>query len=141
MPRVFFYGCIDFVGHYLFASERDWAKNEEARTIPFTGADMDGRFCPGKRTGRPWTPTMSPESNALVNTNEQTQGHARLTFERGWTLLGVWDNTVDHRGGSHALFLVEGGPYDLETLGAHVQEVFPTVWKRIGTITVVETRP
>ncbi len=137
MPRVFFHGCIDHVGHYLFANERAWATPAQERSIPFTGQDRDGRFCPGKRTGR----SRSPESNSLVHESEQVQGKARLTYERGWTLLGVWDRTVDKRGGSHALFLVEGGPYDLETLQTHVEAVFPTVWKRIGPITVIETRP
>lgn len=82
--KVYFFGCWDGVGHYLFESRYNRPSFE---SIPW-GTDIDGGLAP-----------------AGV---KQRQGVAELHHKDGWTALSWWDRSIDHRSNSNAAILAEG---------------------------------
>ncbi len=65
-------------------------------------------------------------------------GSAQLTHLDGWTALGITDNSVDERGGSHSTFAMEG-TFDFAEALALAGRYFPEVVERIGSVRLVRT--
>jgi len=116
---MYYFGCIRQAGHYLWESgggalyrcrvlPQDWPFGEN-------GWSLDRKFCPN---------------------NAQTQSSARLVHVDGWTVLAMWDRTVDKRWGCNANF-VERGELSFEQMVEKAKESFPTVWERINKATAV----
>lgn len=111
MESCYYYGCIDRLGHYLFASPWHLARVEPG-AWPF-GADgwsLDGKYAP-----------PGPEVQSL----------ARIVHVDGWTVLAMWDRSVDHRAHSNSNFVAKGEK-TFEDMVALAAEYFPSVWKRIN---------
>ncbi len=84
-PPIYYMGCWNEPGHYLHRPDGTIV----AVAGPFTCIDLDGG------------PYMPPPPDA-----ESTP--PLLTHDCGWTVLSMWDRTVDTRPGSHATFLAPG---------------------------------
>lgn len=80
--NVFYFGCWNEPGHYL------WKPNgTRVRKVgPFDVAHLDGFFTPAS------------ESNLAPT----------ITYIKDWTVMAMWDRSVDTRPGSNAAFIVEG---------------------------------
>jgi hypothetical protein len=106
-----YFGCWskDMLGHHLYDRE-----GRKERTDPFItswgGTKLDSGFC--ETEGR-----------------YEIEGAAKLTVERGWTVLAFWDRSADDRGKSNAAFLAEGH-FTFEQMVVQAKAEFPTVWKR-----------
>lgn len=83
---MFFFGCGREVGHYLF----DRHMRHIYQVGPWRGENLDGVYTPGRLESR--------EDETAV----------RLTQVDGWTLIGMWDRSVDRRPNSNATFLAPG---------------------------------
>lgn len=90
------------------------------RDIDLDAASYTSRYDVAIPTGRGFVPVDV----------EEKQGIWRLTHSEGWTVLGCYDRTQDHRRGSISVFLAEGD-HDEQTMKALAAEHFPAVWARI----------
>ena len=109
---VYFFGCWKEPGHYLFDRHGNTISDPKARElrIPFRARDLDGLFAP-----------------PFGNENETATA---LSHVHHWTILGIWDRSVDRRPGSNAAFLVSGIE-DEDAAWRHAREAFPQVVARL----------
>lgn len=56
-----------------------------------------------------------------------------LTYMHGWSIIAVWDRTVDKRPGSNAAFILPGR-LTWKDACAIAQRAFPDQWVRVGPI-------
>lgn len=108
-------GCWGRIGHYT------WLPNGRRRP-----READGDYV------GPWRYLDSRKLNPGGK-----HGDALLTWEDGWTALGITDNSVDHRGASHSTFAMPG-LLDFDAALALAREHFPLIIDRIGEITLVK---
>ncbi len=110
----YYYGCVGDIGHYLWGP--GYSKPCGPSDWPFgtLGQPLDGE------------PNFAPLDKT------QPTGPMRLTHIEGWTVLGMWDRSVDKRMGSHSTFTAKGD-YDREQMIALAAEHFPRVWARIAS--------
>lgn len=97
-----------YLAHYLWRSPWTNLPHHEQRDGPWRADRLDGVYAP-----------RGPE----------VQGRYAAHHVHGWTLVGWWDRSVDHRPGSNSLFLVEGvrwAPAALAVAGC----AFPSVVAR-----------
>lgn len=122
MTTVYYFGCWDDTGHYLFDKNGNTVRTnvEHLSPLPLVltpRGGLDGGFAPqGKLKHR--------ESIALIH-----QVH-------GWAVLAFWDNSVDRRPASNSAFLAKapyGQTYSFDEMCGLAAEHFPEVWKRIIT--------
>jgi hypothetical protein len=108
--RPYYFGVAvgDQAGHHLYGEDGFWPKRPEREELPFTLARLDGEFCP--------------------NVTRQ-EGVAKITWENGWTILSFWDQSGDHRPGSHSTFLFPG-VLRFEQIETEAARVFPKIWAR-----------
>lgn len=116
MTRVWFFGCWGGYGHYMWTPERRQVTASVWRTA-LQGARAATFIDGGVMPDRPgvWAHGFTDDT----------------PLAPGWTYLSAQDNTVDHRGGSHATFLAEGH-HDRDAMRALVIANFPEVCKRVG---------
>jgi len=116
--NVFYFGCIDRAGHFLWAPDG-------SRPRPFGHRDslgerhLDGGFCPGAEAPFYRDPLNVP------------QGAAALHLVGAWTVLSFWDRSVDGRPGSHSTYVLLGA-LTFNDAVARAKTAFPNVWKRYG---------
>jgi hypothetical protein len=120
-PReaVYYFGCWDRAGHYLHAPS--------GKTLdgvgPFYvwdfehGIPLDGTFAPG------------PYSRQSREGYEDEYA-ASLTHIRGWSVLAMWDRSVDARSASNAAFIAEGF-LTMEAMWSLARTYFPRVVARL----------
>lgn len=77
----------------------------------------------------PWKYLDSKALHPARNGADPT-GEAWLTWEDGWTALGIEDRTVDHRPNSHATFAMQG-EYGFTEALAYARHHFPEVVARV----------
>ncbi len=108
---VYFFGCLDTLnrGHYLYNKQGRRVYDYDAKSIPFQYTILDG---------------------GLLRMPEE-QGRLHYAVINGWTVIGMWDRTGDHRGRSCSSFFCEG-IFDLETMCKIAAHEYPALWKRIG---------
>lgn len=81
------------------------------------GLPLDGKFTPG--------PHPQYGTGGL-----QDETFVALTYVRGWTVLAMWDNSIDKRPGSNAAFIAEGRLTE-EAMWALAQQHFPQIVQRL----------
>jgi hypothetical protein len=107
---IYYYGCIDRVGHNLFAPDgKTFGCNRRPEGCPFSGSRLDGSYA--------------------MRTKEQPQGVALWHHIQGWSIISFWDRSVDPRGGSSSTFVAEG-LYTFDEMVEKAKLAFPQVWKR-----------
>jgi hypothetical protein len=110
---VVYFGCRGSVGHYL------WLPNgrQPDRDDPIFGSNAAGPF-------RRLDGTLTPRETTKQST-------AAIHHRDGWTALGIHDYTVDSRGNSNSVFVMDSD-LSFERAHAHASEAFPDVMKRIA---------
>lgn len=106
---VYFFGCIGDCGHFLWAPGKrypitmplDWPWHYEGI--------LDGTF--------------APQGN-------QQLGRALITHHGGWTVLAMWDRSVDRRPDSNGAFIARGD-HNFVRMVELAQKHFPAVLARI----------
>ena len=90
---MYYFGCWDQAGHYL---DEPSGQNVHAAG-PFTDSNLDGTFPPKiHKPGGNYGECIEDETIAV------------LAHWRGWTVLAMWDRSIDTRGASNAAFVAEG---------------------------------
>lgn len=123
-PRVFYFGCARYVGHYW------WRPG---------GVDSEGSPCHPRTPSREELDELLREGDVdgkLVPVNrtderDQPEGRALLHVRDRWTLLAFWDRSVDGRHGSNSVFAIEG-VHDFASAVEAARAAFPTVWVRFS---------
>jgi hypothetical protein len=121
--RVFFFGCWDQAGHFMFGPGGRHVRDER-RATPWES--HDAVLCPGY---------VGPYDNG-----PQVEGEAGLHHKDGWTALCFWDRSIDGRGGCNSGFYAEG-TYGAAAMIEIAREHFPTVWARFPFEVRVVSRP
>jgi len=112
---VYYFGCWDQVGHYLH--------EPSGRTVraagPFTDGNLDGTFPPKiHKPGGSYNERIEDESIAV------------LAHWRGWTVLAMWDRSIDTRGACNAAF-VANGEHTHADMWALARQHYPTIVARL----------
>ena len=127
MTPTFYFGCRNGdAGHYL-TSNPGVSWQERAKQCPFREGELDaGRFLPHaeERGKHDW-----PDGHKGSLRNE-TQSSCRITHERGWTVMAMWDRSQDKRYNSNASFIAEG-THDFDAMVAIARRDFPAICARI----------
>lgn len=90
---IYYFGCRGAVGHYLYAPN-DW---QTYRSVgPFTTEMLDGG------------PFMPPSQTLSFPTVQDEAATESIYWHEEWTVMSVWDRTVDRRPGSHSTFVAPG---------------------------------
>ena len=108
----------------------------ERKIVPFVEADLppaileriDGGFCPGAY--------MLNGELTLPKSDERPEGLARIFYITGWTIVALWDRSVDPRDGSHATFLLRSHWEDKFAI-RRAEKFFPDVWRRLPELITV----
>lgn len=108
---IYFFGCIREAGHYL------WSKGC-SRSIWDPPPDW------------PWNSTGVLDGKYPPQDKKQPLGAATLTHHNGWTVLAMWDRSVDPRFNSNAAFIARGA-HDFAEMLELAREHFPSVLARI----------
>lgn len=106
--KMFFFGCVDRAGHFLFTNEgrQLWCKEQDE--LPFKFYVLDG---------------------GLLNQPED-ENRLFLSHINGYTVMGKWDRTVDTRGACNCSFIVEG-TYNLFQMQELAEKHFTKLWNRV----------
>lgn len=93
----YFYGVLgpSDAGHFLYASDGSRITHATRGAVPFTPAEIDGKWC-------------TALAGALPDRDQQHEGVVYVHHARGWTIVSWWDRSGDGRHGSCAVFLAEG---------------------------------
>jgi len=120
---MYYFGCIEIPGHYLSCDwfpmlairirETDWPFGEY-------GWKLDGNFAPPG----PQIQSAAKLTNIVTHT------------EDWWTVLGMWDRTVDNRAHSNSNF-IERGKWTFDQMVEIAKRKFPAIWERINKAAVV----
>ena len=127
MEPCYYFGCVDHPGHFLFVSDgsergfRPCRWNETPEPFGVDGRKLDGGYAPGPRKADWWYPDGA----------YQIQSLGQLHHVDGWTVLSMWDRSVDARMGCNSSFLIRG-KHTFNEMVALAAKHFPEVWKRIN---------
>lgn len=110
---IYYFGCGRDVGHYFYEPGKPSSTSRNiVAVLPESWQKVyDAGLPPDKRRG-------------------QTEGHAKLHHEQGWTALSFWDRSVDSRGNSHSTFFVRANLDFMPMLNLCAVK-FPEVFERI----------
>jgi hypothetical protein len=116
---IFYFGCIEDKGHYLWQKEQDgnivfarYVHPDFANRFGANGTKLDGTFCPPEQSG-----TLSWMGSQVGP----------------WVIISWWDNSVDHRPGSHSTFVTRHGTHD--ELFERAKKDWPEVFARQPKVT------
>lgn len=136
---VWFFGCNEVSGHYLFLSANGFV----SRPNEYPPAGCPWKHLDGNLAPRSTTPTASDKFGSCYGrptTYEVPQGHAALHHKDDWTALAFWDRTGDTRGASNSVFLTHD-VCDFDEMVRRSREAFPTIWARFPfAVTLVERK-
>jgi hypothetical protein len=91
---VYYFGCWDQAGHYLV----DPSGRNVSQAGPFTPSNLDVTF----------PPRMSKPGHSVSSRSVEDETIVVLEHWQGWTVLAMWDRSIDTRGASNAAFIAEG---------------------------------
>lgn len=116
---MYYFGCWNQAGHFLHDVS---GHRMYQRVGPFESGDLDTTFAPRR------APNYAREDDTITN----------LVYTNGWTVLAMWDNSIDTRGKSNAVFLIEGG-YSTEEMWQKARESYPQIYKRLKAAQAYES--
>ena len=134
MSRIYFFGCWNAAGHYLFApgGRTVYATDGRREIEVVDGIHLDANYAPRRdRSGQTIWSAMGANIEArqrLTYRSEEMEQGAFLRHERGgFTLISWWDRTQgDDRGGCNSTLLVEGS-HPSEVMLMILGESFPHI--------------
>lgn len=116
MTEMYYFGCRDELGHLFWkSSERVFFRVME--NISPWGVQIDGKLAPAVRNKRGYIE------------REEAQGVCALHHKKGWTAIAFWDRSIDDRGASNSVFMVEG-IYDFDAMVEMAKEQYPDIMRR-----------
>lgn len=115
MGGMFYFGCWNDIGHYL----------HDRHGVSVRSA---GPFDPSKNIDGIFVPMSTKEDERLLN----------LAHTNGWTVLAMWDRSVDARPGSNAAFLVEGMLTEMGMRALAIRD-FPRIVERLVALKAAKT--
>lgn len=107
--KIFYFGCVVQTGHYLHDAGLRQVHHAEL-IFPFRWQTLDGGLLP--RNG------------------PQQHGETYLAIINGWTIVSLWDQSVDSGLNSKSAFIVEG-IHTREEVMKMARLVFPRITQRI----------
>lgn len=122
LPPVLYFGPWNEAGHYLCDRTGRHLYGEDAKRLGFANhrlglsKGLDPCYCPG------WLPAGYERSRP------EAEGEAKLTHEAGLTVLGIWDRSVDRRGGCHSTYIAIG-TYSAEKMIKLCELAFTRRWR------------
>lgn len=119
MKPVYYFGCINDCGHYLWHPTKGKTHYKEINITPW-GENIDGGIF-----------GTSKLKNELGLIHTQTKD--------GWTVISFADRSVDSRLGSHSTFVVEG-EFTVDELLTEARKQWPQIFSRQGFPTVTSNR-
>ena len=102
--NVFYFGCWNTPGHFLVKP----GGVHVHKAGPFDAGRIDGFF--------------TPASEADLT--------ATITHIKGWTIMAMWDRSVDTRPGSNCAFIMEG-IHNFEAMLEAARKSFPHIVARL----------
>ena len=102
--NIFYFGCWNTPGHFLVKP----GGTHVHKAGPFDAGRIDGFF--------------TPASEADLT--------ATITHVKGWTIMAMWDRSVDKRSGSNCAFVMEG-IHGASAMWIAAQENFPNITARL----------
>ena len=123
-PHFFYFGCWSRSGHHLHKPN-----GRSVYDVKLPWKYIDGVL-------QPHAHPMIEKANGnrhvkSVDSDLQVQSLAALHHKDGWTVLAMWDRTVDTRYGCNANFFAKGTHTYAEMVPI-IEEHFPQIWKRIN---------
>ena len=132
--KMYFYGCIDDAGHYLWDNENRRSSYETEKqwdaTNPFPMAPPNSKLPREERIALSVDGGIQPHGR-------QMEHQAALHHRKGWSAIGFWDRSIDKRQGSCGAFIMEG-EHDFSDIITIAKEQWPNVMKRIGVLYCIE---
>lgn len=113
MSECYYFGCVGEPGHFLYDSSLRSVGGGSITGWPWRRGGLDCEYAPGGSDG------------------PQKLGVTALAHHEGWTVLAMWDRSVDKRGNSNAAFIARG-EHDEGAMREIAAAAFPAVWARIG---------
>lgn len=104
-----FHGCWDRPGHFLHNQIGYQVRRGEYK-LPFRDTVLDGTFAP-------------PFAN-------EPEEQMALTYLHNWSILSMWDRTIDTRMGSNATFLMPG-IHDKDFMWQTAEREYPGIVTRL----------
>lgn len=109
MTKLFYLGCINKAGHYLWKDQDTEDSYYGNKEIPeHILSKLDTGFC--------------PKDTAVI-------GFVQRTNIDDWVILSWWDRSVDSRPGSHSTFAAQGFK-NMGELQSEMRNKFPVVFSR-----------
>lgn len=121
IPPVLYFGPWNEAGHYLCDRSGRHLYGDDAQRLGFKNhrlglsRGLDPCYCPG------WLP------DGYKRSRPEVEGEAKLTHEAGVTVLGIWDRSIDKRGGCHSTYVALGA-YIAEKMIKLCELAFPRRW-------------
>lgn len=106
MTRMFYFGCVGDVGHYLW--DENLRQLRWSDSLPWRIQEVDG--------------VMPPQET-------YQQGLARMLYKGCWTAMAFWDRTVDTRPGGNSVFLADG-TFTFDEMVQLAIRTFPSIMRR-----------
>ena len=115
---IYYFGCWDRSGHYLHSPDGRSMSREAIGPFDVygnVGLPIDCKFTPGPHA---------------ITGGLQDESFVALTYLRGWTVMAMWDNSIDGRPGSNAAFIAEGRLTEVE-MWSLARQYFPKIVTRL----------
>jgi hypothetical protein len=115
MTDVFYFGCIQGPGHFLWSSESQRTRAGSRGfpdDFPVEPCSLDGGL-------------LGP----MHYHGPEVEGQAAVWRGRGWTIISFWDRSVDKRGACNSSFVVRG-TLSFDEAVTRAKAAFPNVWAR-----------
>lgn len=124
LPVVLYFGPFSQVGHYLRAPSGAMVGAGHLPFLGFAGENLSSGANFGLALKQGIDGGYTPYADRH---HPQVEGHAKLTHENGMTVLGIWDRSIDKRGGSHSTYIAVG-TFNFATMRKICEMVFPLRW-------------
>lgn len=122
---IYYFGCWDRIGHYLC----DPSGRHVRSAGPFTDCNLDGTF-----------PNHVHIPGGRYNERVEDDTIASLAHWKGWTVLAMWDRSVDTRAACNAAFIAEGEHTHAE-MWALARQHYPKIVARLKAAPVAPPAP
>lgn len=119
-PRFYYFGPLERPGHFMHNEFGHSVLNEEEKSIPWQGFDIDGKLQPGCYLERGYWECRGP----------QIEGEALIHYKSGWTAISFWDRTIDGRYGCNSTFIAEG-IFNFEQMVEMAKTRFAQRWNKM----------
>lgn len=124
VTKAYYFGCYKGVGHGLYEHGEMrpiyTIRDRDDNQFPFNPDTLDGKYAPGGHT------------TGHSSTASQRLGQVAVHHVEGWTIIAMWDRSVDSRGNSNAAFIFNDPDLNFDAAMAEAVHFFPDIMSRIS---------